>query len=65
MQSLMRSPKGPSGEKKTLLQLVAERYDSCHPGDSFADLMKRASFSKEDRCLMEEWLEAGRRWRSR
>ena len=32
---------------------------------SFADLMKRASFSKEDRRLMQDWLDAGRRWRRR
>jgi hypothetical protein len=64
MQSVMRSSKRPDGGK-TLLELVAERYASCHPGDSFADLMKRASFSKEDRRLMQDWLDAGRFWRRR
>jgi hypothetical protein len=63
MQWVMRSPKRQDEEEKTLLELVAQRYDRCHPGDSFADLVKRARFSKEDRHLMEDWLDAGRRWR--
>lgn len=37
---------------------AARRYDACHPGDSFDDLRHRASFSKEDRRLMEDWLDA-------
>lgn len=61
MQWAPHSPKRLDGEQETLLRLVAERYDRCHPGDSFADLMKRVSFSKEDRRLMEDWLDAGRR----
>jgi hypothetical protein len=63
MRSVMRSPERRDGEEKTLLELVAQRYDRCHPADSFTDLVKRASFSKEDRRLMEDWLDAGRRWR--
>jgi len=65
MQSITRLPKRRDAEAKTLPELVAERYDRCHPVDSFADLMKRASFSKEDRRLMQDWLDAGRRWRRR
>ena len=65
MRSVMFSSKRPSGEEKTLLELIAERYASCHPGDSFPDLMERASFSKEDRRLMQDWLDAGRFWRRR
>lgn len=37
---------------------AASRYDSCHPADSFSDLIRRARFSKEDRRLMEDWLAA-------
>jgi hypothetical protein len=37
---------------------AASRYDSCHPADSFSDLVHRARFSKEDRRLMEDWLAA-------
>ena len=36
-------------------------YDSCHPDDSFDDLKRRASFSKEDRCLLRDWLAATER----
>ena len=43
-----------------LRDLVAEAYDRCHPRDSFADLEKRARFSKEDRRLMEDWVAAVR-----
>jgi len=40
----------------------AERnYNRCHPDDSFADVARRASFSKEDRRLMQDWLAAARR----
>lgn len=40
--------------------LAAEAYDRCHPRDSFADLERRARFSKEDRRLMEDWIAAVR-----
>jgi hypothetical protein len=48
-------------EDEPLLARIATRYDACHPDDSFSDLRWRAVFSKEDRRLMQEWLEAGRR----
>ena len=35
---------------------TARRYDRCHPNDTFADLVRRSSFSKEDRRLVEDWL---------
>lgn len=38
---------------KTLRQ-----YERCHPDDTFADLVRRSSFSKEDRRLLEDWLVA-------
>jgi hypothetical protein len=47
-------------EDEALLEWVAERYDRCHPDDSFCDLVRRSIFSKEDRRLMEDWLESGR-----
>ena len=37
---------------------ASRRYDPCHPRDTFADLSRRSSFSKEDRRLMEDWLAA-------
>lgn len=37
---------------------MSRRYESCHPGDTFSDLVRRSSFSKEDRRLLEDWLAA-------
>ena len=37
---------------------VTAAYERCHPGDSFADLKKRARFSKEDRGLLADWMAA-------
>lgn len=37
---------------------VAAAYERCHPGDSVADLKKRAQFSKEDRGLLADWMAA-------
>lgn len=55
--------KQPIEGERLLRKLVAQRYDRCHPEDSFADLIRRATFSKEDRRLMEDWLDVGGRWR--
>ena len=43
---------------RAVVEEAARRYDRCDPDDSFADLMHRAAFSKEDRRLMEDWLAA-------
>lgn len=44
--------------------LVGRDYDRCHPGDSFADLERRARFTKEDKGLLADWLDlASRRHR--
>ncbi|ESZ20527.1 hypothetical protein X737_09500 [Mesorhizobium sp. L48C026A00] len=32
---------------------TSQRYGRCHPGHSFAELVRRSSFSKEDRRLLE------------
>lgn len=37
---------------------TSRRYERCHPNDTFADLVHRSSFSKEDRRLLEDWLDA-------
>lgn len=36
--------------------MAREAYDRCHPDDTFAALKHRASFSKEDRGLLDQWL---------
>ncbi|MBB5041431.1 hypothetical protein [Shinella fusca] len=40
----------------SLEALVRDDYDRCHPGETFDDMRRRASFSKEDRCLYRDWL---------
>ena len=37
--------------------LVSRDYERCHPGDSFADLKRRARFTKEDKGLLADWLD--------
>ncbi|RUM95180.1 hypothetical protein EET67_24755 [Pseudaminobacter arsenicus] len=32
-------------------------YERCHRDDTFADLKRRARFSKEDRGLLRDWVE--------
>ena len=44
-----------------LREWAEKHYNRTHPNDSWADLVRRASFSKEDRRLMEDWLGAARR----
>jgi len=40
---------------------VRAEYERCHPQDSFDDLKRRAFFSKEDKGLLREWLQAAAR----
>ena len=39
-----------------LESLVRDDYDRCHPGETFDDMRRRASFSREDRGLYRDWL---------
>lgn len=43
-------------DRAGLAALVRDDYERCHPGETFDDLRRRASFSKEDRCLYRDWL---------
>lgn len=52
---------GSTSREAATWNVAAFRYDSCHPADSFSDLIHRARFSKEDRRLMEDWLAATER----
>jgi hypothetical protein len=36
--------------------LVREDFERCHPGETLEDLKRRASFSKEDRGLLRDWM---------
>jgi hypothetical protein len=46
-----------------LESLVSQDYDRCHPGDSLADLKRRARFTKEDKGLLADWLDLASRRR--
>lgn len=46
------------GRDAAIWEETSRRYEDCHPGDTFADLVRRSSFSKEDRRLLEDWLAA-------
>jgi hypothetical protein len=43
-------------EVARLQSLIREDYERCHPGESLDDLKRRASFSKEDRGLLRDWM---------
>lgn len=47
-----------TGNRQAIEEWARVAYDACHPDDSFADLKRRAPFSKEDRCLLRDWLAA-------
>ncbi len=35
-------------------------YEHCHPGDTLADLKRRARFSKGDKGLLRDWMQVAR-----
>lgn len=39
-----------------LESLIREDYVRCHPEETLEDLKRRASFSKEDRGLLRDWM---------
>ena len=43
-------------ERSYLESLIREDYERCHPGETLEDLKRRASFSKEDRGLLQDWM---------
>jgi hypothetical protein len=46
-----------SEEERTYLEsLIPEDFERCHPGETLEDLKRRASFSKEDRGLLRDWI---------
>jgi hypothetical protein len=46
-----------NAEDLTYLEsLIREDYERCHPGETLEDLKRRASFSKEDRGLLRDWM---------
>ncbi|MDA9497357.1 hypothetical protein [Bradyrhizobium sp. CCBAU 11357] len=48
----------PAGawDRTYLESLIREDYQRCHPGETLDDLKRRASFSREDRGLLRDWM---------
>jgi hypothetical protein len=48
----------PAGdeERAYLESLIREDFERCHPGETLDDIKRRASFSKEDRGLLRDWM---------
>jgi len=46
----------PEEERAYLESLIREDFERCHPGETLEDLKRRASFSKEDRGLLRDWV---------
>ena len=43
-------------ERIYLESLIREDFERCHPNDTLDDLKRRASFSREDRGLLRDWM---------
>jgi hypothetical protein len=43
-------------ERAYLESLICEDFERCHPGETLEDLKRRASFSKEDKGLLRDWM---------
>lgn len=52
------SGQGAQRHGAAIIGKTSRLYERCHPDDTFADLVRRSSFSKEDRRLLEDWLVA-------
>ncbi len=43
-------------ERAYLESLIREDLERCHPGETLEDLKRRASFAKEDKGLIRDWM---------
>lgn len=43
-------------ERAYLESLIREDFERCHPGEALEDVKRRASFSKEDKGLLRDWM---------
>lgn len=43
-------------ERAYLEALIRDDYEYCHPDDTFDDMKRRASFSREDKGIYRDWL---------
>ena len=47
---------GGAWDRTYLESLIREDFERCHPGETLEDLKRRASFSKEDKGLLRDWM---------
>jgi hypothetical protein len=47
---------GGAWDRTYLESLIREDFERCHPSETLEDLKRRASFSKEDRGLLRDWM---------
>lgn len=45
-----------ASDRTYLESLIREDFERCHPGETLDDLKRRASFSKEDKGLLRDWM---------
>jgi hypothetical protein len=43
-------------ERAWLESLIREDFERCHPGETLDDVKRRASFTKEDKGLLRDWM---------
>ena len=43
-------------ERCYLESLIRQDFQRCHPGETLEDVKRRASFSKEDKGLLRDWM---------
>jgi len=55
MKTYSHDPAG-TWDRTYLESLIREDYERCHPGETLDDLKRRASFSREDRGLLRDWM---------
>ncbi len=43
-------------ERAYLESLIRDDFKRCHPGETLDDVKRRASFSREDKGLLRDWM---------
>jgi hypothetical protein len=43
-------------ERVYLEELIRADFAQCHPGETLEDIRRRASFSREDKGLLRDWM---------
>jgi hypothetical protein len=46
-------------ERAYLESLICEDFARCHPGETLEDIKRRASFAKEDKGMLRDWMALG------